>query len=87
MLYNVSPKNNNGSNSSSNSNNKYKDPITEIQPMWNVQAKVIPVKIGVTGTISKSLRPYLSNIPRKHKIKELQKTAILGTAHIQYGKC
>jgi len=43
---------------------------------------VIPVIIGVTGTISKSRRQYLSNIPGKHKIKELQKTAILGTAHI-----
>jgi hypothetical protein len=39
-------------------------------------------KIGATGTISESLRQYLSNIPGKHKIKELQKTAILGTAHI-----
>jgi hypothetical protein len=27
----------------------------------------------VTGTISKSHRQYLSNIPEKHKIKELQK--------------
>ena len=53
---------------------------------------MIPVIIGVTGTISKSRRQYLSNIPGKHKIKELQKTAILGTAHIlplhtYYGKC
>jgi hypothetical protein len=36
----------------------------------------------VTGTISKSLRKYLSSIPGKHDIKELQKTAILGTGHI-----
>ena len=43
--------------------------------------KVIPVIIGATGTISKSLRQYLSNIPGKHEIKELQTTAILGTAH------
>jgi hypothetical protein len=43
---------------------------------------MIPVIIGATGTISKSLRQYLSNIPRKDEIKELQKTAILGTAHI-----
>jgi hypothetical protein len=34
-----------------------------------------------TGTISKSFRKYLSNVPGKHEIKELQKTAILGTAH------
>jgi len=61
---------------------KYKDLIIEIQPMWNVKAKVIPVIIVVTGTISKSLRQYLNNIPGKHEIKELQKTAILGTAHL-----
>jgi len=56
--------------------------IIEIQHMWNVRAKVIPVIIGMTETISKSLRQYLSNIPGKHEIKELQKTAILGFAHI-----
>jgi hypothetical protein len=61
---------------------KYKNLITEIQRMWNVKAKVIPVIIGATGTISKSLRQDLSNIPRKHEIKELQKTAVLGTPHI-----
>jgi hypothetical protein len=43
---------------------------------------VIPVIIGATGTISESLRQYLSNVSGKHEIKELQKTAILGTAHI-----
>jgi hypothetical protein len=43
---------------------------------------VIPVIIGVTGTISKSFRKYLGNIPGKHEITELQKTAIFGTAHI-----
>jgi hypothetical protein len=42
----------------------------------------MPVIIGVTGTISKSLQQYLSNIPGKHEIKGLQKTALLGTAHI-----
>ena len=50
--------------------------------MWNVKAKVIPVIIGVTGTISKSFRKYVSNIPGKHEVKELQKTAISGTEHI-----
>jgi hypothetical protein len=43
---------------------------------------VTPVIIGATGTISKSVRKYLSSVPGKHDIKELQKTAILGTAHI-----
>jgi hypothetical protein len=49
--------------------------------MWNVKAKVIPVITGATGTISESLREYLSNIPGKGEFKELQKTVILG------GKC
>jgi len=33
--------------------------------MWIVKAKVIPVIIGATGTISKSFRKYISNIPEK----------------------
>jgi hypothetical protein len=61
---------------------KYKDLRTEIQRMWNVKTKVIPVIIGATGTISKSFRKYMSNIPGNHEVKERQKTAILGTAHI-----
>ena len=61
---------------------KYKDLTIEIQRMWTVKTKVIPVIIGATGTISKSFRKYVSNIPGNHEVKELQKTAILGTAHI-----
>jgi len=61
---------------------KYKDLTLEIQRVWNVKTKVIPVIIGATGTISKSFRKYVSNIPGKHAVKELQKTAILDTAHI-----
>ena len=60
----------------------YKDLTTEIQRMWKVKTKVKPVIIGETGTISNSSRKYMSNIPGKHEVKELQKTAILGTAHI-----
>jgi hypothetical protein len=49
---------------------------------WNVKARVIPVIIGASGTISKSCRKYVSNIPGNHDVRELQETAILGTAHI-----
>jgi hypothetical protein len=50
--------------------------------MWNVKTKVTPVIIGATGTISKAFRKYVSNITGNHEVKELQKTAILGNAHI-----
>ena len=61
---------------------KYKDLTIEIQRKWNVKTNVIPVIIGATGTISKSFRKYVSNIPGNHEFKVLQKTAILGNAHI-----
>ena len=60
---------------------KYKDLVIGIKRMWNVKSKVMPVITGATGTISKSLRQYLTNIAGKHAIKELQTSDILDTAH------
>jgi hypothetical protein len=40
-------------------NLKYKDLTIEIQRMWNVAIKVIPVITGATGTMSKSFTKYL----------------------------
>jgi len=60
----------------------YEDLTIEIQRMWNVKTKVITVITDATGTISKSFRKYVSNIPGNHEVKELQKTVILDTAHI-----
>jgi len=60
---------------------KYRDLTIEIQRMWNVKTRMIPVINGATGNISKSFRKYVSNIPGNHEVGELQKTAILGTAH------
>ena len=62
---------------------KYKDLTIEIQRMRNVKTKVIPVVIGLTGIILKSFRKYVSNISGNHEVKEPQKTAILGAAHIR----
>jgi hypothetical protein len=50
--------------------------------MWNVKTRVIPVIIGATGTVSKSLRKYVSTIPGNHEVWDLHKTAILGIVHI-----
>jgi hypothetical protein len=61
---------------------KYKDLTMEMQRMWNVKTGVIPVIIGATGTISKSFRRSVSTLTGNIDVRELQKTAILGTAHI-----
>jgi hypothetical protein len=61
---------------------KYGELVIEIQRMCNVKAKVPPVITEATGTISKSLSQYLSNIPGNHEIKGLQNTDILVTAHV-----
>jgi hypothetical protein len=47
-----------------------------MQLIWNINTKVIPVTAVAIGTISKSLRKYLSNVVRINCIKELQNTAI-----------
>ena len=62
---------------------KYKDLTTESQRMWNVKVKVVPEIKGATGIVPKSLRQYLSSETGKCEIKELQTTAIRGTAHVQ----
>jgi hypothetical protein len=50
---------------------KYKDLIIEIQRMWNVKTRVIPVIIGAIGTISKSFGKHVSEIPGHRDVKEL----------------
>jgi hypothetical protein len=60
--------------------------------MWNVKTRVIPVIIGATGTISKSFRKYVSNIPGRATYQETMK---LGNyrkqpywaLHTYFGKC
>jgi hypothetical protein len=65
---------------------KYKDLTTEIQCTRHVEANVIPVIIGATGTISKSLREYLRNINAKNEIRNYRKLPYLAL-HTYYGKC
>ena len=42
----------------------------------------MPVIIGATGIVTRSLKKNLEVVPGKHSIDSLQKTAILGTSHI-----
>jgi hypothetical protein len=50
---------------------KYKHIAIEIERMWTVKTNVIPITRGATGTIWKSFRKYLSNLPGKHEISKL----------------
>ena len=61
---------------------KYKILCTEIQRMWNLKCTIVPVIIGATGIVTRSLRKNLEAVPGKHSIDSLQKTAVLGTSHI-----
>jgi hypothetical protein len=63
-------------------NYNYKSLCIEIQRMWNLKCVIIPVIIGATGVVTRSLGKNLEAVPGKHSIDSLQKTAILGTAHI-----
>jgi len=56
---------------------KYKNLTREVQRMLHVKPKLIPVITGPTGTVSKSFRKCLNNVPGNHEIKELHKRAIL----------
>jgi len=48
--------------------------------MWNLKCTIIPVIIGATGIVTRSLRKNLEAVPGKYSIDSLQKTAILGTS-------
>jgi hypothetical protein len=50
--------------------------------MCNLKYTIIPVIIGATGIVTRSLKKSLEVVPGKHSIDSLQKAAILGTSHI-----
>ena len=53
-----------------------------MQNMWDVKATVIPILVGVLGTVSEELENHLKTIGIPIVISCLQKTALLGTAFI-----
>jgi len=61
---------------------KYKELTIEIQRMWNVKTKVIPLIKRATGTISKSFRKYVSNIPGKQSQRTTENSHTGHCTHI-----
>ena len=56
---------------------KYKSLCIELQRMWKLKCKIIPVIIGATGIVTRSLRKNLEAVPGKHSIDLLQKQLYL----------
>jgi hypothetical protein len=50
--------------------------------MWKVRTKIVPVIIGVLGTIKKGSNQNVQLLPGHPSAIELQKIALMSTAHI-----
>ena len=62
---------------------KYKDLKIEIERLWEKQATVVPVVIGLLGAIPRDLRKHLRTMGLESiSPSQLQKTVPLRTAHI-----
>ena len=62
---------------------KYRDLEIETKKYWNLSnVRTIPVVIGALGTVYGGITEYIKTISPKIDFRVLQKTALLGTAHI-----
>ena len=61
---------------------KYQDLAREVQKLWNMRTKVIPIIIGALGTTPKKLSERLDDLGIGTRIVELQKTVIIYSARI-----
>ena len=61
---------------------KYNSLCIEIKRMGNLKCTIVPVIIGATRIVTRSLMKNLEAVPGKRSIDSLQKTAILVTLHI-----
>jgi len=60
---------------------KYKDLEIEVSRMWKVRTEIVPVVIGALRTIEKGLDQNLQLLPGYRSATELQKIALMSTAH------
>ena len=61
---------------------KYVDLQIECQRICNKKVEIIPVIIGATGIVDNNIKKYIGRIPGCHNIYSLQRSGILGAAHI-----
>ena len=82
LIYVVIPSDYNIQKKATEKMSKCVDLQIECQRLWNKKVEVIPVIIGATGIVDKNIKRYVGRIPGCHNIYSLQRSAILGTAHI-----
>ena len=53
----------------------YEELAIEIQRMWTVRTRVIPVIVAATESVSKAFRKYLNNLnlPGRHDIRSYRR--------------
>ena len=61
---------------------KHQDLAREIKRIWKSRTKVVPVVVGALGSVSKKLAGHLEQIGIKNRTRTMQKSALLGSAHI-----
>ena len=61
---------------------KYQDLGRDLQKIWNVKVKIIPLVVGSLGAIPKQFGNRLKQIGITSGTAQVQKTVLLGTARI-----
>ena len=61
---------------------KYLDFARELKKLWNMQVTIIPIVIGVLGTVSKGQVQGLKDLEIRRRIETIQTTVFLRSARI-----
>ena len=61
---------------------KYQDLKTELQRLWKLKGKVVPVVIGALGAVTKNHSKYVESVNDAIRTEDLQKATLLGTSKI-----
>ena len=60
----------------------YRDLNIKVQRLWKMKTEVVPIVIGCTGVVAKTLKKYVNKISNKINIAVMQKQAAINTAII-----
>ena len=61
---------------------KYIDLVRQLKKLWNMQVIIIPIVIGVFGTVTKGLLKGLEDLEVGGRVDTIQTTALLRTVRI-----